>query len=231
MEDEKSSNLLKNYYVEKKIIIELIGFWGVIAGLFLEITQYNTEPLKKVQAFLLLIFAISLSYLLINFCAYFKRHRERRRSNLALNGLVLTLVISAFIINLFEFIVDSFWGQILSIIESIKFWIWIFIIFYFEDDIEDIVIKHFKRYEAWIILKNVTFISLGMLVFFSSYMKKNIYDPNLYIVIVFFALISSLQDYKIISGKVFFFILILIIVAAFSINYFCYGQWFSPDIL
>ena len=59
-----ASKFLLNFYKEKKILIDFIGFLGLVSALFLQIPFSDNGDLKKIQAILISIFAIFITYLL-----------------------------------------------------------------------------------------------------------------------------------------------------------------------
>lgn len=108
-------SMLLGYIKENRSLIEIIGFVGVAASLFLNISSIQNDNLRNLQVFLLLIFGLGCLTLFFDLLAYmFQKFKSEFKANevvnIALIFQCLTLLIAIFIFSLyfFKFIFSEF---------------------------------------------------------------------------------------------------------------------------
>jgi len=133
MDEKKYSSFFKEYYIEHKALIDVLGFIGVVATLFLQITQFEGDALKMIQALLLVVFTLLLSYLLIDCLIKLIAYKKETPKSIAINSTIFSVTIGLFIFNLFRFLYTSFNSQLLTIYSWTKFGLVLLMCAYFND--------------------------------------------------------------------------------------------------
>ena len=210
METKTSQEFLKNYYNEKKNLIDVIGFVGVITGLFLQITQFQNDSLRMIQALLLLTFVALLSYLLINFWIRFIIYIEETPKSFIFNSLILGMIIHVFIFYLIKFIFTSFNVQLKIIFNILKLG-FILLISIYISDITKFLTQKFGKEKLWLAINEIFW---GILIFLYIFDKKQVVFP------VVLVLLNIPLVYKWISKKTFYLLYALVVVIYTLLNLF-----------
>lgn len=155
-EDKKYSSFLREYYDNHKRLIEVIGFTGVITGLFLQVSVLSDKSLKVVQAFLLVVFCVLLSYLLVDFLIRLIAYKKETQKSIAINSTLLTLTIAIFIFSLTRFVYDNFSKELLYMYGFVKFGVIILISAYI-NEITAFFTNKFGRKKLWLLLNELIF--------------------------------------------------------------------------
>lgn len=213
-----SRDFLAGYYDTRKKFIDVIGFIGVIAGLFLQIDQYDTESLKMVQAFMLMIFSLLLSILLIDFWTVLVARHKDTPKNTSFFSAFLSLAFFGVICNLFGFILNSFWDQILDMLSIIKPLVWFLILLYILD-LQSFFDKRIGERKIISFMAREMPIWLAYVMFFPN-LTKNIYqNKTFFVFVIMLAVLDVLQyEYKIISRKQNMLIGLFLVITIFYYN-------------
>ena len=212
----KNTNELEYFYNKKKWLIELITFVGVIATLFLQITHFEHNSLKMLQATLLIIFSLLISYLLISFWTFLILNKPETRTRIIINGMIISAFIFAFIFNLFKFLYEAFNNELFFYLGYIRIGIILLVGIYLEK-ISTFFTKKFGKEKIWIFLAEFIWIlAIGSLwVFPVNYFQNEfINHPKIFIglnlLLIF--LINILYAYKKISKKTFYILMVIVVI-------------------
>lgn len=104
----KTTQFFKSYYSNRKLLIDIIGFTGVVASLFLQITQYQTESLRMLQCLLLLIFGLLTGYCIFDFWIKYSKLPSSSSSHDLIGSMILSSGVIIFLGNLLVFINSVF---------------------------------------------------------------------------------------------------------------------------
>lgn len=196
LEDKKTvSAFLKVYYDEKKRLIDTIAFVGVISTLFLQITQFQGEALRTVQALLLAMFSGLLIYLLVNFWITLVASIEETPKTIVVNGMILSTLIGLFILNLLKFIYTSFTIELLALFTWTKIGILLFITLNFSD-FTNYLDKKIGKTQLWKVVNELVF---GTLLYFFMAGIKIV--PYFIIFVCLITCLSMLQSFGLITKK------------------------------
>ncbi len=108
----RPKEIFKLYYSDRKWLIDIIGFTGIIASLFLQINQYQTESLRMLQCLLLLIFGLLIGYCIIDFWIRYAKTSVDNLFENAIGGIILSIGIIIFLGSLFSFIKSVFANEL-----------------------------------------------------------------------------------------------------------------------
>lgn len=201
---------LEYFYIQKKWLIEATAFIGLVAALFLQITHPEFDSLRMLQATLLIIFAFSISYLLITFLIYLIENKPETRIRVVVNGMIVSIFIFVFIFHLFKFLYEAFPKETLFYIKYTRLGVIILISFFFEA-IAEFFTKRFGKEKLWIFISEFIWILLLASIWISS---KNYFSemksvmqiaPSIFLLFV----LNLLYAYKILKRKTFLILLFL----------------------
>lgn len=201
---------IEYFYIKKKWLIEAVAFIGLVAALFLQITHPEFDSLRMLQATLLIIFAFSISYLLITFWIYLIENKPETRIWVVANGMIVSIFIFVFVFHLFKFLYEAFPKEILFYIKYTRLGIIILISFFFET-ISEFFTKRFGKERLWIFISEFIWILLlaSIWIFPKNYFSeaKNIIQITPFLFLIF--VLNLLYAYKIFRRKNFFLLLFL----------------------
>ena len=212
-----ASKFLLNFYKEKKILIDFIGFLGLVSALFLQIPFSDNGDLKKIQAILISIFAIFITYLLIVFWLLLVAFVKTSPKVKIINSLLISYSIVIFLYYLFKFIIGTFQNELLVLLPWFKLGL-LFLFCSYMNDFLGKVAANWKHRELVILIREVLWI-VCLFVFLNLPFSNSNFDfikSNLpFIGLIYFGilLVNIVRAYKWITARAFYVISFLIFVA------------------
>lgn len=217
METKLTIDFLKDYYDNKKRLLDVIGLLGIIDALFLQITQYDSGTLKMLQALLTTIFSLLLIYLSINFWIWLVVSTKETSKSKVLNSLIVASLIGVFDYYLIKFVYINFYAQLVVLFQWTKFGIFLLVWLYLSDLI-DLGSRKFKSPVFWVLLKEIfwIFIVYGILFSFGVAIlgdTKNFFEAKFYIVPVSLLLVNIMRTFRWYDRKTFYLLSFLTVLA------------------
>ncbi len=225
--DLNTNEFLLNFYKEKKILIDFIGFFGLVSALFLQIPLIDNSDLKMLQAILISVLALFISYILIIFWLHLVARVKSNVRNSILNSLVISYLIIIFLYYLFKFIIGTFQNELLVILPWFKLGLF-FLLCSYVNDFFVWVIANWKHRELIIFTREVLWI-VCLFIFLNLPFSNSNFDfiknNLLFFGLIYFGLllVNTVRAYRWITARE-FYVISFLIVAVLTLYWFAINR-------
>lgn len=206
---EKNGNIVM-FYRNNKDLIEITGFLGVIAALFLYLPN-KSESLRMVQAFLLMIFSCFVTYIIYKII---NENKENTPYGIVINRMIISVVLMIFVFNVFRFTYQEYKIELFRYCKSTIIGIIILLSLYIVK-VRRIIEKYFNKKLFWNIVEEI--ITSAIVICGLYLISKELISIYTIISICIFMIIDLVCMYKKINFRLrgILYVIVIIIIVAF----------------